>query len=188
MRAQGGVVGQGRVVRLDWLVYVVPEVYGALPEQQRYAVARLIGKLNRIFGQDEKKQVMLIGPGRWGISMSSLGVPVAFAEINNMNVLCEFDTMHEGLVPDLSLGTHFFHEMVEMNMLYLAYFKAQAGNIFREDILRRVPNRLAELLPDESAWCDGVRVIAGGDLAGAGEELYLVADAQKQTGLLYGGK
>ena len=31
--------------------------------------------------------------------------------------LCEIYTMHEGLSPDLPLGTHFFNDLVEKDML-----------------------------------------------------------------------
>ena len=60
------------------------------------------------FGPREApKTFLLLGPGRWGTSMPSLGVPVSFAEINTVSVLCESSLMHAGLVPDVSLGTHF---------------------------------------------------------------------------------
>ena len=35
--------------------------------------------------------------------------------------------MHEGLIPDVSLGTHFFNDLVEMDMLYLADHSRQGG-------------------------------------------------------------
>jgi hypothetical protein len=50
---------------------------------------------------------MLLGPGRWGTASPDLGVPVQFAEINHVSVLCEIVTMRENLIPDVSLGTHF---------------------------------------------------------------------------------
>ena len=37
--------------------------------------------------------------------------------------------MHERLVPDVSLGTHFFNDLVEHDMLYVAYFPKKAGNV-----------------------------------------------------------
>ena len=74
---------------------------------------------------DDDSNIMLIGPGRWGTTMPELGIPVSFNEIRNTTVLCELVMMHEGLVPDLSLGTHFFNDLVEMDILYMAFFSGQ---------------------------------------------------------------
>lgn len=58
-----------------------------------------------------------------------------------------FDSMHEGLVPDLSLGTHFFNVIVETGMVYLGYFGSREGKVLKQDLLRSLPNVLGELLP-----------------------------------------
>ena len=79
---------------------------------------------------------MLIGPGRWGTTTPSLGVPVCFAEIDTVSVLCEIVAMREDLVPDVSLGTHFFNDLVEMDMLYLALFPGRQGQLLERGVLR----------------------------------------------------
>jgi pyruvate, water dikinase len=112
--------------------------------------------------QEEGKgpgKVMLVGPGRWGTTMPSLGIPVKFAEVNRACVLCEIVAMREGLVPDVSLGTHFFNELVENDVLYMALFPGAEGNSLNEDFFRNAPNRFKELLPGEDALSDAVRVI-----------------------------
>jgi hypothetical protein len=179
VQARAGVVGTSRVMQVDRVIYVVPTVYGHLAEKDRWAVARLIGRITRASGTE--KTLMLIGPGRWGTRMPSLGVPVSFSEISPVSVLCEIDTMHEGLVPDLSLGTHFFNEMVEMDMLYIALFSTRRGNHFDETHLRHSPNLLTELLPDEGAWTETVWVVDGDPKA----RMYLRADVLKQEATLY---
>ncbi len=181
MKAHGAVIGRSRIMPIDRILFVVPSAYGHLPEQERYAVARLIGRLTHVHSE---RSTMLIGPGRWGTHMPSLGVPVSFAEINTVGVVCEIDTMHEGLVPDLSLGTHFFNEMVEQDMVYMAFFKSKTGNVLDERSLMEAPNRLAEVLPDESGWRDVVRWIDTDDL-GPGQSFYLNADALQQVATLY---
>ncbi len=75
---------------------------------------------------------MLLGPGRWGTSSPELGIPVHFAEISRVSVLCEIVTMRENLIPDVSLGTHFLNELVEMNILYMALFPQQQPNYLNE--------------------------------------------------------
>ena len=126
----------------------------------------------------------MIGPGRWGTGTASLGIPVSFGEINTASVFCELDSMHEGLVPDLSLGTHFFNEMVEMNILYVAYFGAREGNRFDPDFLLEEPNQLGALLPEQGAWEAAIRVVDANALS-SGKRLFLHADSPGQRAVLY---
>jgi len=140
-------------------VYVTPAVYGQLPNQDRYAVARLIGRVLHADDGGGSKRVMLAGPGRWGTTMPMLGVPVSFAEIDTVAVLCEIVAMRENLVPDVSLGTHFFNDLVEMDILYLALFPGRPGNGWSRSFFEESPNRLVELVPDAAQWADAVRVV-----------------------------
>ncbi len=159
LEAHGAVIGHSRIGTVDRLVYVVPEVYGQLPLNDRHQIARLIGQITRLRGSDTAKSLLLMGPGRWGTTSPELGVPVRFAEISNAAVLCEIVTMHEGLVPDVSLGTHFFSDLVETDILYLAIFPQRQDNRFNAAFFDQQPNRLVELLPNAAAWADSVRVI-----------------------------
>ena len=109
LRSTGGVIGPGRRIDIERIVYVSPQAYSTLPEEQRYALARLIGRIAKL-SEPMSGALVLIGPGRWGSSTPSLGIPVSFSEINNASVVIEVDTLHEGLIPDLSLGTHFFND------------------------------------------------------------------------------
>jgi hypothetical protein len=158
LEAHGAVIGRSRANLIDRLIYVTPALYGKLPMRDCYAVARLIGRLLHLEGP-QPKRVMLVGPGRWGTTTPSLGVPVCFAEIATVSVLCEIVAMREDLVPDVSLGTHFFNDLVEMDMLYMALFPGRKGNSWNRDFFEQSPNRLTELLPDESRWSEVVRVI-----------------------------
>ncbi len=184
MKAHGAVIGHSRVMPIDRLIYVVPAQYGRLPEQKRYSLARFINKLTHYEGGHSAKNIMLLGPGRWGTSTPSLGIPVSFAEINTASVLCEIDAMHEGLVPDLSLGTHFFNEMVEMNMLYIAYFVGKAGNVLNENFLMESSNCLLSIAPDAQEWVDTIKVL---DTAkcDSGRKIFLNANSVEQIAAVY---
>jgi len=184
LETHDGVIGQSRMITIDRIIYVVPSEYGRLPVQDRYAVARLIGKLAHYKESEEQKTIMLLGPGRWGTKMPSLGVPVFFSEINTVSIICEMAAMHEGLTPDLSLGTHFFNDMVEMNMLYMSFYPQKKDNVFNEDFLLQLPNRLTDLFPEASSWCNTVKVIHGQDITD-GQKIYLNADSMKQRAVLY---
>lgn len=176
MEAHGGIIGPSRILTIDRIIYVAPQVYGRLPEKDRYTIARLIGRLAHLKWPGRAPRTMLLGPGRWGSRMPSLGVPVSFAEINTVSVLCEIDAMREGLIPDLSLGTHFFNDLVEMDMLYIAFYGSKRSNVLNENLLNSLPNQLAHFLPDASGWSEAVRVIT----APEGNRFVLVADNIKQ--------
>ncbi len=173
LAAQGAVVGHSRVERLDWLVLVVPEIYGSMSESDRHGLARAAGAVNRALGMGGSS-ALAIGPGRWGTHMASLGVPVRFSEISHMSAICELMMMHEFLTPDVSLGTHFFGELVEMNILYFALFPGREGNRLNLDALMQASNRLAELAPEVAGFSDALRVVRADDLNPDG--VWLVAD------------
>ena len=150
---------------------------------ERYQVAQLIGQIAHSDRADVPKTIMLLGPGRWGTSTPSLGVPIRFSQISSVSVLCEIVAMREGLVPEVSLGTHIFNEMVEMNMLYLALFPSREGNFINEDFFESADNRLGELLPEQEKWAKVVRVIDACTLGQKTVRLY--ADTVEQRVLCY---
>ena len=180
LEAHGAVIGPSRTLRIDRLIYVVPSAYDRLAVRDRHALARLIGKLTHLDERGQPPTVMLVGPGRWGASMPSLGVPVSFAEISAVAVLCEIDAISEHLVPDLSLGTHFFNDLVEMDMLYVGFLQASEHNVLNEEVLDPLPNRLQDLLPEASAWSQVVRVIEPTDR----QTMVFTADLMKQQATL----
>ncbi len=183
LKSEGAVIGPSLVTSVGRLIYIVPSVYGQLSLSDRYSIARLVGRLTALEDRPEGA-LLLAGPGRWGTAEPSLGVPVAFAEISNVTALCEVIEMREGLVPDVSLGTHFFNDLVEMQILYLALVPGKEGNMVNADFIQRAPNRLPSLLPQEAAWADAVRVIDPATLPG-GRALRLHADALRQRALCY---
>jgi hypothetical protein len=181
---RGPIIGQSSHAAIDRLIYVVPSVYGEMPIGDRHSVARLIGMLTHLGEEGVRKSILLLGPGRWGTKMPSLGVPVSFAEIATVSVLCEVVAMGKHVIPDVSLGTHFFNDLVETNMLYLAVFPKGKGSYLNEGYLLRSRNLLAGLLPEEARWSEVVRVV---DLpAGPGRRtLMLNADSLKQRAVCY---
>lgn len=184
LRSSGPVIGQTRSDVVDRFIFVNPETYGQLPVQERHRIARLIGQLTHCDAVCQHPQVMLLGPGRWGTSTPSLGVPVNFAEIENVSVLCEIVAMREDLVPDVSMGTHFFSELVEMEMLYLTLFPDKADSVLASRFFLEAPNHLAEALPGAEPYADVVRLLHLDDIApGARARLY--ADSMKQQTLCF---
>ena len=184
MEARGAVIGQSRLINIDRMIYVIPQTYGELPVNDRYAVARLIGEIVHLKRKPTQETLMALGPGRWGTSTPSLGVPVTFAEINKVSVLCEIVAMRDDLVPDVSLGTHFLNELVEMDMLYLALFPKQGDSFLNSKLLDGVKNKLTEYLPGASKWQKVVKVIDAVEFAKGGV-VKLYANALEQKVICY---
>ncbi len=157
LRSRGPVVGPSAHTPIDRVVYVDPDVYVTLGTGDRHEVARVIGRLMRLEPEVDRK-VMLLGPGRWGTTTVALGVPVSFAEIQRVSVLCEIMRIGD-VVPDVSLGSHFFNDLVEESMLYVALYPAHPGHLLDEPRLRAEPNRLPALLPDDARMAEVIRVV-----------------------------
>jgi hypothetical protein len=181
IQTAGPIIGQSVATEIDRLIYVVPERYSALSTSERYATAQLLGRVTS--AQAPGPTVMLIGPGRWGTRMPQLGVPVTLSQIKNATVLCEVAEMHEGLNPDLSLGTHFFNDLVDLGILYMGVAPRTEGAVFNTALLSGLPNKLAEILPDAADKADLVRVIDTADLEG--RCIWLWADSLEQRGAVY---
>jgi hypothetical protein len=140
------------------IIYIDEQAYVELPISQKHAVARLTGKLNRQIASKEMTPTLLIGPGRWGTTTPSLGVPINFAEINKMTVLVEVAYEGGNLMPELSFGTHFFHDLVESDIFYAAIFPQKEGVIFNRDKFLEMPNLLSSFLPDEQDYESVIKV------------------------------
>jgi hypothetical protein len=172
---EGHFMGGSIVQDIGRVILVDPLAYSELAVSDKYSIARLIGKLNKLIKDRDALPTMLIGPGRWGTTTPSLGVPVRFSEINNMSFLGEVAYTDGNLMPELSFGTHFFQDLVETNIFYLALFPEDPEVIFRRSILDRFGNVLEALVPDSSKYRDVIKVYETG-----GKGLRIMADIISQ--------
>jgi len=179
-RCEGYFMGGSISVDLKRIIYVRPESYELLPMTQKYDIARLVGQLNRQIPDRLGMPTLLLGPGRWGTTTPSLGVPVSFSEINNIAVLGELAYEGGNLMPELSFGTHFFQDLVEGDIFYVAVFPRQDGFVFDQATLEAMPNRLAELVPERAKYEDVVRVC---DITGS--RLRMMADVISQQAVCF---
>ena len=147
----GGNISQ----KIEWLIYVDPEKYSLLGQSDKYEIAHIVGEINRAVKDREELSALLMGPGRWGTTTPSLGVPVKFAEIHNMTVLAEIAFSAGNLMPELSFGTHFFQDLVETNIFYVALFPEKKGVVFNTAWFAQSKNLFASLMP-ESAKHEGL--------------------------------
>lgn len=142
MRIRGNFMGGNACVPVRYAVFVKVEPYLELPERMKYSVARAVGEMNRRL---KGESTILLGPGRWGTTTPSLGVPVSFAEISHYACICELAYKSHGLRPELSYGSHFFQDLVESNIFYTAVYQGEEGCLFREDAFDAFPDRFREL-------------------------------------------
>ena len=140
------------------IIYVDPQAYVEIPVSQKYSIARLIGKLNRQIADRETTPTLVFGPGRWGTTTPSLGVPISFSEINKITALVEIAYEGGNLMPELSYGTHFFQDLVESDIFYVALFPEKENVVFNKEILLKMPNLLTHYLPEEQKYQDVVKL------------------------------
>jgi hypothetical protein len=167
----GGNVSQ----QIKRIIYIDPEKYSKLTLSDKYEIARITGRLNRDIKDREKLPTLLMGPGRWGTTTPSLGVPVKFAEINNIAVLAEVAFSAGNLMPELSFGTHFFQDLVETNIFYVALFPEIKDVIFNDKWFTNSRNLFAELMPQSAKYKGVVSVY---DVSGRG--LKIMSDVVSQ--------
>jgi hypothetical protein len=183
LKSNGPIIGHGIVESVNRIIYVSPEEYSLLPVKERYTIARIIGKINQMHPLSDDYCVFLAGPGRWATNSPSLGVPVDFQEIDRVNIVCEILEMHKDLLPDASLGTHFFNDLVESNMLYIALYPTKKDFMLQKAIFGSQNNLFPELLPEFKKYQNIIKVIDPSD--GGNKEIKFYADPINQSALLY---
>jgi hypothetical protein len=85
-------------------------------------------------------------------------VPIKFAEINKTTALAEVAYEGGNLMPELSFGTHFFHDLVESDIFYTALFPQKEEVVFNRDKFLQMPNLLSSFLPEGKDYESVIRV------------------------------
>ncbi len=175
LRMEGNFMGGSVSRKIDRIIYVDPQRYAGLSRSQRYDIARAVGRLNRQIRERDNPATMLLGPGRWGTTTPTMGVPVRFSEINNIAVLGEIAYQEGSLIPDLSFGTHFFQDLVEAEIFYLAIYPERQAVRFNRSWWDDSPNLLGNLSPGDRNHEDTLKVFDVGD-----RNLRLISDVVSQ--------
>lgn len=145
----GDFLGGNVRIPLDMVVYVRPREYLDLAEPDRYQVARYLGTLNAAL---KGRTFALLGPGQWGATTPSLGVPVRFAELCNAVVVVELSAADLGFTPEPSHGRHFFHDLVESGICFTSVVDGRdgaacdAGRILQRPNQAKVISHCSDLL------------------------------------------
>jgi len=124
-------MGNGMIENVSDVVYVDIDVFDKGDTMQ---MTYEIEMLNKKFAAENKKY-LLIGPGRWGTRDRFIGIPVNWAQISHARVIIE--TSLEGYPLDASSGSHFFHNVVSMNVGYFSIQPEFSKSFIRWDVLKQ---------------------------------------------------
>ena len=117
--SEGAVLSSSSALGTGWIngirdiVYIRQSAFDTLKTRE---IASEITAINSRMRQEGRNYV-LIGFGRWGSSIPSLGVPVAWSDISEAKAIVE--CCLEDFRVDPSQGTHFFQNMTSFNAGYI---------------------------------------------------------------------
>ena len=111
--SSGCAIGPGMIQGVRDVVYLRRQNFDVMKTREMAAEMTAIN--NRM--RDEGRNYVLIGYGRWGSSIPSLGVPVQWSNISEAKVIVE--CCLENFRIDPSQGTHFFQNMTSFNAGYV---------------------------------------------------------------------
>ncbi len=106
-------LGTGWISDIHDIVYLKPEAFDKMKTEEMAAQLREINARMR----SEGRQYALLGFGRWGSSIPTLGVPVAWSDISEARVIVECALPDFRVDP--SQGTHFFQNLTSFNAGYV---------------------------------------------------------------------
>ncbi len=111
--SSGCAIGPGMIQGVRDVVYLRRQNFNVLKTREMATEMTAIN--NRM--REEGRNYVLIGYGRWGSSIPSLGVPVQWSNISEAKVIVE--CCLENFRIDPSQGTHFFQNMTSFNAGYV---------------------------------------------------------------------
>ena len=126
-------LGHGSIYDVSTIVYVRPENFSPMNNS---LTAREIEKINRQFTADGRFYI-LIGPGRWGSSDPSLGIPVKWPQIANARLIVESSIGNYRIEP--SQGTHFFQNLTSFGVGYFTIDAPARQGFYDIDYLNSLP-------------------------------------------------
>ena len=174
-------MGLSRLEKLDLIVSVDPVNYYNMPYKDKYKVGKALGAVNWGMRGKEKK-LLLLSPGRIGTSSPELGVPAMFADISEFEAVCEIADSRAGYNPELSYGSHFFQDLVEAGILYVAIFENEKTLSFNPGMLEGLENHLCDFGPELEELKDIIKVM---DVSGL--DFRLCNDMKKERILCFKG-
>jgi hypothetical protein len=105
-------MGNGYINSIEDVVYIKREVFD---KSKTPEMAQEVSEINdKLIAQG--RTCILIGPGRWGTRDRWIGIPVTWPQISQAKIIVE--TSFDDFPLDASYGSHFFHNVISMNVGY----------------------------------------------------------------------
>ncbi len=171
LETKGVSMGFSRSFPVDLVVYVDPVGYYRMPYRDKFRVREMISAVNwKLRGKG--KRMLLLTPGRIGTSSPELGVPTAFSDISEFDMIAEISESKAGYMPELSYGSHIFQDLVESGILYTAVFETESTVHFASDLAVQSKNSLTEYVDHEEDAAGLSDIVHVWDTTGTGLTLY----------------
>ncbi|MBR8536464.1 pyruvate, phosphate dikinase [Carboxylicivirga sediminis] len=124
-------MGNGRLNHIKDVVYMNIDVFDRTKTAEMGAE---MAAINQYF-EEQGKEYVLIGPGRWGTRDRFTGIPVFWSQISHARVIVEMGLPNFPL--DASLGSHFFHNVTSMNVGYFSVHHNSEEQFVNLDALKQ---------------------------------------------------
>ncbi len=111
--SSGSALGVGQIEDVTDIIYLRQDTFDILRTRE---MADTIRQWNAKLRQ-EGRQYLLIGYGRWGSQIPTLGVPVQWGDISEAKAIAECSLENFRIEP--SQGSHFFQNLTSFNVGYL---------------------------------------------------------------------
>ncbi len=157
-------MGNGRINDIYDVVYVDLDNFDKLKTEK---VRDEIDQINSLMVKEDRKYI-LVGPGRWGTRDRFIGIPVNWSQISNARIIVEMSM--EDFPLDASLGSHFFHNVISMNVGYFSVKHDDLIDYINWEKLREAP------LINKTKFLKHVRFE---------KPLEVVMDGKKRSSLIY---
>ena len=130
----GNALGIGKIENVRDIIYLKRDTFDLLRTRE---MAETIRQWNSRM-REEGKQYLLIGFGRWGSQIPTLGVPVLWGDISEAKAIAECSLENFRIEP--SQGSHFFQNMTSFNVGYMNIDPwARQQDMYDAEALDRLP-------------------------------------------------
>ena len=130
----GNALGVGQIEDVQDIIYLRKEAFDIFKTREMAQTIREWNTRMRLEG----KSYLLVGYGRWGSQIPTLGVPVQWSDISEAKVIAECSLENFRIEP--SQGSHFFQNMTSFNVGYMNVDPwARSEDRYVEEVLNALP-------------------------------------------------
>jgi len=130
----GNALGVGQIEDVQDIIYLRRDTFDILRTREMVETIRQWNSRLR----QEGRQYLLVGYGRWGSQIPTLGVPVQWSDISEAKAIAECSLENFRIEP--SQGSHFFQNLTSFNVGYINVDPwARGDDLYDESALNELP-------------------------------------------------